>query len=124
MYKDSYQFPFLSFDCNLFLLLVNGEKDVVVEDVEDEEELYELASMPNGETSDVSSEAEGSPDEERSEMSDSDEMDAASCQSTTTLGLQKAIIEDIRFVLILSPLQFPTQCPPKYHDFVLPNRAP
>ncbi|XP_031146992.1 protein NO VEIN isoform X1 [Sander lucioperca] len=75
---------------------VNGEKDVVVEDVEDEEELYELASMPNGETSDVSSEAEGSPDEERSEMSDSDEMDAASCQSTTTLGLQKAIIEDIR----------------------------
>ncbi|KAF1374253.1 hypothetical protein PFLUV_G00248000 [Perca fluviatilis] len=87
---------FASSHLNQSLQQVNGEKDVVVEDIEDEEELYELSSMPNGETSDVSSEAEGSPDEEQSEMSDSDEMDAASCQSTTTLGFQKAIIEDIR----------------------------
>ncbi|XP_032358201.1 protein NO VEIN isoform X1 [Etheostoma spectabile] len=85
---------FASSHLNQSLQQVNGEKDVVVEDVEDEEELYELASMPNGETSDVSSGAEGS--QEQSEMSDSDDMDAASCQSPTTLCLQKAIIEDIR----------------------------
>ncbi|XP_034717175.1 protein NO VEIN isoform X2 [Etheostoma cragini] len=85
---------FASSHLNQSLQQVNGEKDVEVEDVEDEEELYELASMPNGETSDVSSGAEGS--QEQSEMSDSDGTDAASCQSTTTLCPQKAIIEDIR----------------------------
>ena len=67
---------------------------------EDEEELYELTSMPNGGTSDISSEAEGGQDEEQSEVSDSDEKDAASCLSA--LDSQRAIIEDIRFVFITS----------------------
>lgn len=87
-------------------LLASGEQDVEVEEVEDEEELYELASLPNGETSDVSSEAEGGQGEDQSEMSDSNEKDAASCQSETTLDLQRAVIEDIRFVL-MSPFTLP-----------------
>lgn len=81
------------------LHLVNGEEDVEVEEVEDEEELYEFASLPNGETSDVSSEAEGGQDDEQSEMSNH-----ASCQSETTLDLQRSIIEDIRFVPQCHPL--------------------
>ncbi|XP_074476701.1 uncharacterized protein LOC141758850 isoform X3 [Sebastes fasciatus] len=85
---------FASSNLNQSLQQVNGEQDVVVEEGEDEEELYELASLANGETSDVSSEAEGGRDEEQSEMSD--EKDAAGCQSATTLDLQRAVIEDIR----------------------------
>ncbi|XP_039991364.1 protein NO VEIN isoform X3 [Xiphias gladius] len=81
---------------NHSLQQVNGEQDIEVEEEEDEEELFELASLPNGETSDVSIEAEGGQDEEQSEMSDSNEKDAASCQSETTLALQRVIIEDIR----------------------------
>ncbi|XP_031729731.1 protein NO VEIN isoform X1 [Anarrhichthys ocellatus] len=77
---------FASSHLNQSLQQVNGEQDVVVEEGEDEEELYELS---NGETSDISSEAEGGQDEELSEMSDS-----TSCQSTS--DLQRAIIEDIR----------------------------
>ncbi|XP_070708112.1 uncharacterized protein [Pempheris klunzingeri] len=69
---------------------VNGE----VSEGEDEEELYELTSLPNGEASSVSSEAEGG--EEQSEMSVADGKDAASCQPVTALDLQRAIIEDIR----------------------------
>ncbi|KAM8729268.1 uncharacterized protein AB9X84_026582 isoform 1-T2 [Acanthopagrus schlegelii] len=75
---------------------VNGDEEVEVDEGEDEEELYELTSLPNGETSDISSEAEGGQAEEQSEMSDSNEKDAASCQSETTLDFQRAIIEDIR----------------------------
>lgn len=94
---------------------------MVVEEGEDEEELYELASLANGETSDVSSEAEGGRDEEQSEMSD--EKDAAGCQSATTLDLQRAVIEDIRFVLS-STFTITYAMFTKYHDFVLPNMAP
>lgn len=93
---------------------MNGEQDIEVEEEEDEEELFELASLPNGETSDVSIEAEGGQDEEQSEMSDSNEKDAASCQSETTLALQRVIIEDIRFVLI-HHLYLYSLCPFKYH---------
>ncbi|XP_044034429.1 protein NO VEIN isoform X2 [Siniperca chuatsi] len=85
-----------SSNLNQSLQQVNGEQDVEVEEGEDEEELYELASLPNGETSEVSSEAEGGQDEERTEMSDSNEKDAASRQSETTVDLQRVIIEDIR----------------------------
>ncbi|KAI3365403.1 hypothetical protein L3Q82_010485 [Scortum barcoo] len=68
------------------------------EEAEDEEELYELTSPPNGETSDVSSEAEGGQGEDLSGpgISDSEEKDATNCQSETTLDLRKALIEDIR----------------------------
>lgn len=83
-------------------LLVNGDEDVEVDEGEDEEELYELTSLPNGDTSDISSEAEGGQGEEQTEMSDSNEKDAASCQSGTTLNFQRAVIEDIRFVFMMS----------------------
>lgn len=70
-----------------------------------------MTSLPNGETSDVSSEAEGGQGEEQSEMPDSKEKDAASSQSETTLDLQRSIIEDIRFVLIMSPFTIPCATP-------------
>ncbi|XP_028263346.1 uncharacterized protein LOC114437112 isoform X2 [Parambassis ranga] len=66
-------------------LQVNGH--VQIEEEEDEEELYELSSLLNGETSNVSSEAEGSEMEEPLEKSD------AEGQSETS---QKALIGDIR----------------------------
>lgn len=72
-----------------------------MEEEEDGEELYEFASVPNGETSDVSSEVEGGQSEEQSELSDSNENDTAVCQSETTLDLHRALIEEIRFVIIL-----------------------
>ncbi|XP_041818606.1 protein NO VEIN isoform X2 [Chelmon rostratus] len=87
---------FASSHLNHSLQQVNGEEDVEVEEGEDEEELYELTSLPNGATSDVSSEAEGGQGEEQPEMSDSDEKYASSSQSETTLVVQRAIIEDIR----------------------------
>ncbi|XP_035522155.1 protein NO VEIN isoform X1 [Morone saxatilis] len=87
---------FASSHLNQSLQQVNGEEDVVIEEGEDEEELYEFAPLPNGETSDVSSEAEGGQGDEQSELSDSNENDAASCQPETTLDLRRAIIEDIR----------------------------
>lgn len=111
--KDCTSFPFYLLIAKCFLL-VNGEPDVVVEEGEDEEELYELTSLPNGETSDISSEAEGGQDEEQSEMSDSDEKDAASCLSAATLDFHRALIEDIRFVFIIS--SFTIICIIKYHD--------
>ncbi len=77
-------------------------EDVEVEDGDDEEELYELASLQNGEISEVSSEAEGSQAEEQSEMSDSNKKDAASCQSEATLDHKRAIVDDIRCVVIKS----------------------
>ncbi|KAI4801184.1 hypothetical protein KUCAC02_000109 [Chaenocephalus aceratus] len=78
---------------------VNGEEDLVVEEEEeeeDDEEMYELASLPNGEISGVSSEAEGGEEEQQSQMSDSNEKDAAGSQSETTSDLKRALIEDIR----------------------------
>ncbi|XP_076616737.1 uncharacterized protein LOC143339417 isoform X1 [Chaetodon auriga] len=87
---------FASSQLNQSLNQVNGVEELEVEEGEDEEELYELTSLPNGATSDVSSEVEGGQGEEQSEMSDSDEKDASSCQSETTLDLQRAVIEDIR----------------------------
>ncbi|KAF3854058.1 hypothetical protein F7725_014746 [Dissostichus mawsoni] len=75
---------------------VNDEEDLVVEEEEDDEEMYELASLPNGEISGVSSEAEGGEEEQQSEMSDSNEKDAAGSQSETTSDLKRALIEDIR----------------------------
>lgn len=75
---------------------VNGEQEEEAEEEEDEEELYEFASPPNEETSDISSEAEGGQGEEQSEPSDSKENETASCQSETTLDLHRALIEEIR----------------------------
>nr|XP_040032429.1 protein NO VEIN isoform X2 [Gasterosteus aculeatus aculeatus] len=54
---------------------------------EDEEELYELSTLPKGDTSDVSSEAEGVQDQ--SEMSN-----PASGRATS--DVQRAVVEDIR----------------------------
>ncbi|XP_053269146.1 uncharacterized protein wu:fj29h11 [Pleuronectes platessa] len=85
---------YASSQLNQSLHQVNGEQDVEVE--EDEEELFEFASVPNGETSDVSAEAERVQDKENSEMSDSNENDADVCQSETMLSPQRTIIEDIR----------------------------
>ncbi|XP_040922726.1 protein NO VEIN isoform X2 [Toxotes jaculatrix] len=87
---------FASSQLNQSLQQVDGEQDIEVEEEEDEEELFELTSLPNGETSDVSIEAEGGQDEDQSEMSDSNEQDDASCQSETGLDPQRAIIENIR----------------------------
>ncbi|XP_034425939.1 protein NO VEIN isoform X1 [Hippoglossus hippoglossus] len=87
---------FASSQLNQSLHQVNGEQGVEVEEDEDEEELFEFASVPNGETSDVSTEAERVQDKENSEMSDSNENDADGCQSETTLSPQRTIIEDIR----------------------------
>ncbi|XP_008291034.1 uncharacterized protein LOC103365383 isoform X2 [Stegastes partitus] len=81
---------------NHSLQQVNGDQDVEIEEEEDDEELYELTSLPNGETSEVSSEAEEGQVEEQLEKSDTDDKDAASCQSETASHFQKAIIEDIR----------------------------
>lgn len=90
----------------------------MVEEEEDDEEMYELASLPNGEISGVSSEAEGGEEEQKSEMSDSNEKDAAGSQSETTSDLKRALIEDIRFVLIMSPFTININmsgfCPAKY----------
>lgn len=62
-----------------------------------------MTSLPNGVTLDVSSDTDGGQGDEQSEMSDSNEKDSASSHSETTLDLQRAIIEDIRFVLISLP---------------------
>lgn len=79
-------------------LSVGGEEDLKPMAEEEEDELYEL--LPNGETSDVSSEAE-----EKSEMAECEDSNAASCQTEDTLNFQRSIIEDIRSVLIRSPLE-------------------
>ncbi|XP_030610585.1 protein NO VEIN isoform X2 [Archocentrus centrarchus] len=73
---------------------VNGEQDIEIEEEEDEEQLYELASLPNGEISDISSEAEGGQGEEQLRMSDGEEKDGDGCESEDTS--QRAVIEDIR----------------------------
>lgn len=57
-----------------------------------------MLSLPNGETSDVSSEAEGGQGEAESEIPDAEQDDPADCQSETTMDLQRSIIADIRFV--------------------------
>ncbi|XP_023257114.1 uncharacterized protein LOC111651359 [Seriola lalandi dorsalis] len=87
---------FVSSQLNQSPSQVNGEQDVTVEEEEDEEELFELASLPNGETSDVSVEAEGGQEEEQSDTSDSNEKDGTSCPSETTSDRHRAVIEDIR----------------------------
>lgn len=74
---------------------VNGEQAVEVEDEDEEEELYELTSLPNGETSEISSEAEETQSMEKgSDMPGFKEDDTAS--SEATFNLQRSIIEDIR----------------------------
>lgn len=78
-------------------LSVNGEEDLEPMEEEGGEELYEL--LPNGEMSDVSSETE-----EKSETVDCKDSNAANCQTENTLHFQRSIIEDIRSVLIRSPL--------------------
>ncbi|XP_028998254.2 uncharacterized protein wu:fj29h11 [Betta splendens] len=72
-----------------------GEHDVEIEEELDDEELFELASLPNGAASDVSSEAEGG-QSEQSETIDPNENDAVGSQPTDTLDPQRAVIEDIR----------------------------
>uniref|UniRef100_A0A673AIR0 Wu:fj29h11 n=1 Tax=Sphaeramia orbicularis TaxID=375764 RepID=A0A673AIR0_9TELE len=79
-----------------YLYAVNGEQEVEIEEEMDEEELYELASLSNGETSDISSEAEKSQEEEQAEMPNANENDAADHQTENTLEPQRAVIEDIR----------------------------
>ncbi|XP_029978405.1 protein NO VEIN isoform X2 [Sphaeramia orbicularis] len=81
---------------HLNLRQVNGEQEVEIEEEMDEEELYELASLSNGETSDISSEAEKSQEEEQAEMPNANENDAADHQTENTLEPQRAVIEDIR----------------------------
>lgn len=66
--------------------------DVEPEEGEDGEEL-----LPNGETSDVGSEAK-----EKSEMPDCTDSYAATLHTENTQNLQKSIIEDIRSVLYMS----------------------
>lgn len=78
------------------ILPVSGEDDV---ELEEEEELYELALLPNGDRSD-SSEAEAVQGEEESEN------DSAGCQKENKSDLQRSIIEDIRFVFIMFPFVF------------------
>ncbi|XP_071400261.1 uncharacterized protein [Centroberyx affinis] len=73
----------------------DGEQDEDVGEEGDEEELYELSSLPNGGTH-ISSETEGSQEEEQLELANSDEEDAASSQSEGTSNPQRTIIEDIR----------------------------
>ncbi|KAM6963611.1 uncharacterized protein LKV04_019674 [Tautogolabrus adspersus] len=89
---------FVSSSFNQTLQPVNGEHDDEEEEGDDEEELYELTSMPNGETSAVSSEAEGvqDEDEDKSETSDSVEKESSVSQSESVLDLHRAVIEDIR----------------------------
>jgi len=100
-------YQFSSFSNFFVFFLVNGEHDVEIEEEEDGEELYELASFHNGETSDFSSEAEGAQSDEQLEKSDADEKDAAGCLPEAAIHFQKAIIEEIRFVNIicLHPVQ-------------------
>lgn len=82
---------FLTAKC---FLLVNGEEDVVVEDEDDEEELYELSSLPNGATSNTSSEADAGEEKSDNEY----DSDASCSQSETSVDPQRAVIEDIRLV--------------------------
>lgn len=77
------------------MLVVPGEHDVEIELEEDDEELFELASLPNG---DVSSDAEGC-QSEQAEIIDANENDAVRRQTGDTIDPQRAIIEDIRLVL-------------------------
>ncbi|KAM4524399.1 uncharacterized protein PAE49_000724 isoform 2-T3 [Odontesthes bonariensis] len=86
----------VSSQLNQSLQQVNGEHDVEIEEEEDGEELYELASFHNGETSDFSSEAEGAQSDEQLEKSDADDKDAASCLPEAAFHFQKAIIKEIR----------------------------
>lgn len=64
--------------------------------------MFEL--LPNGEMSDVSSEAE-----DKSEMPDGKDSNSASWQIDNTLNLQRSLIEDIRLVLIKN--DFLSLCP-------------
>ncbi|XP_074518878.1 uncharacterized protein LOC141784855 isoform X2 [Halichoeres trimaculatus] len=73
---------------------VNGEPKKEDEKGEDEEELYELTSLPNGQTTDSSSDAEE--DQDESDKSGSDEEDPADSQSESVLDVHRALIEDIR----------------------------
>lgn len=81
---------------NKCALLDDGENDLELEEEEDEEQLYELASLPNGEMSDISSEAEGGQGEEQLRVSDGDEKDGDGGESEETF--QRGVVEDIRFV--------------------------
>lgn len=85
-------------DLTEWFLLVNGEQDVNPTEEEDGEALYEL--LPNGDMSDISSDAK-----EKSEMPDCKDSNAASWRTEDTLNLQRSIIEDIRSVLIMSPFR-------------------
>lgn len=68
-----------------------------MQDEEEEEELYELRSPPNGEMSDVSSEPEEGQDTEReAKVPDAQDEDAAGSSSEATVDQHRAIIEDIR----------------------------
>ncbi|XP_038160259.1 protein NO VEIN isoform X3 [Cyprinodon tularosa] len=75
---------------------VNGDQAGEIDEEEDEEELYELVSIPNGETSNMSSEAESGQSEEQIDKSEEEEKDVVSCQAEESLCPQKSIIEDIR----------------------------
>ncbi|XP_041670873.1 protein NO VEIN isoform X2 [Cheilinus undulatus] len=76
--------------------VLNGIEHDEEEEDEDEEELYELTSVPNGETSAVSSDADGRQKEDDSGTSDSEESESEDDQSETAIDIHRAIIEDIR----------------------------
>lgn len=92
---------FLSVPQTLSSVNVDQDREL---DKEEEEELYELASIPNAESSNISSEAECSQSEEPLDKSDTDEKEADSCQSGVAFCPQKNIIEDIRFVFSIGPV--------------------
>lgn len=92
-----------------YVPLDDGEEEE--EEEEDEDDLYELTSVPNGDahsTSETESDAE-SQDESEVASVDSQEEDAASSQSEQSNGSanpQRAVIDDIRFVLIHHHMNF------------------
>ncbi|MEQ2224045.1 hypothetical protein ILYODFUR_003396 [Ilyodon furcidens] len=93
---DSIDSSSVSSQLNQTIQQVNGDQARELDEEEDEEELYELASIPNGETSDISSEAECGQSDEQLNKSDTDEKEVDSCQSEDKFCRQKNIIEDIR----------------------------
>lgn len=78
-----------------------------------------MLSLPNGETSDVSSEAEGGQGEAESEIPDTEQNDLADCQSETTMDPQRSIIEDIRFVPSFHSVILAMHCLPLIYTFFL-----
>ncbi|XP_047232938.1 protein NO VEIN isoform X2 [Girardinichthys multiradiatus] len=93
---DSIDSSSVSSQLNQTIQQVNGDQAREIDEEEDEEELYELASITNGETSNISSEPECGQSDEQLNMCDTDEKEVDSYQSEDKFCHQKNIIEDIR----------------------------